>query len=112
MRERAIHLLHIVKGHEIDRVPHTKSLGVYIDQNLSCLKHVDETAKPEIISSRGYKFTSRPFNCQVELLWHHILIVTAVLCMTLSTNKLQKLQNRTIGVITKSDYYSERYHPP
>ena len=49
MRERAIHLLYKVKGHEIDRVPHTKSLGVYIDQNLSCLKHVDETAKPEII---------------------------------------------------------------
>ena len=23
-----------IEGHEIDRVPHTKSLGVYIDQNL------------------------------------------------------------------------------
>ena len=24
-----------IEGHEIDRVPHTKSLGLYIDQNLS-----------------------------------------------------------------------------
>ena len=34
-----------IKGHEIDRVPYTKSLGVYIDQNLSWSKHVNETAK-------------------------------------------------------------------
>ena len=34
-----------IKGHEIDGVPHTKSLGVYIDQNLSWSKHVNETAK-------------------------------------------------------------------
>ena len=38
-----------IKGHEIDGVPHTKSLGVYIDQNLSWSKHVNETAK--IVSS-------------------------------------------------------------
>ena len=38
-----------IKGHDIDRVPHTKSLGVNIDQNLSWSKHVNETAK--IISS-------------------------------------------------------------
>ena len=29
-----------IEGHEIDRVPHTKSLGIYIDQNLSWSKHV------------------------------------------------------------------------
>jgi len=38
-----------IKGHEIDRVPHTKSLGVFIDQNISWSKHVNETVK--IISS-------------------------------------------------------------
>lgn len=38
-----------ITGHEIDRVPHTKSLGVYIDQNLSWSKHVNETAM--IVSS-------------------------------------------------------------
>ena len=41
-----------IKGHEIDRVPHTKSLGVYIDQNLSWSKHVNETAK-NVFSGRG-----------------------------------------------------------
>ena len=41
-----------IKGHEIDRVPHTKSLGVYIDQNLSWSKHVNETAKI-VFSGRG-----------------------------------------------------------
>ena len=55
MWERANHLLYKFKGHEIDRVLHTKSLEVYIDQNLSWLKHVNETAK--IISSRGYRLT-------------------------------------------------------
>ena len=38
-----------ITGHEIDRVPHTKSLGVYIDPNLSWSKHVNETAM--IVSS-------------------------------------------------------------
>ena len=32
-----------IKGHEIDGVPHTKLLGVYIHQNLSWSKHVNET---------------------------------------------------------------------
>jgi len=34
-----------IKGYEIDRVPHTNSLGVFIDQNLSWSKHVNEIAK-------------------------------------------------------------------
>jgi len=38
------------EGHEIDRVPYTKSLGIYIDQNLSWSKHVNETAN---ITSSG-----------------------------------------------------------
>ena len=38
-----------IKGR--DRVPHTKSLGVYIDQNLSWSKHVNEIIKIKIISS-------------------------------------------------------------
>ena len=78
-----------IKGHEIDRVPHTKSLGVYIDQNLSWSKHVNETAK--IISSGiGALKRLRPFICEeteycyIELLLNHILII-AVLCGTVST---------------------------
>ena len=52
-----------IKGHEIDRVPHTKSLGVHIDQNLSWSKHVNETAK--IVSSGiGALKRLRPFICE------------------------------------------------
>jgi len=52
-----------VKRHEIDRVSHAKSLGVYIDQNLSWSKHVNETAK--IISSGiGALKWLTPFICE------------------------------------------------
>ena len=52
-----------IGGHEIDRVPHTKSLGIYIDQNLSWSKHVNETAK--IVSSGiGALKRLRPFICE------------------------------------------------
>ena len=40
------HLLTVqIKGREIVRAPHTKSLGVYIDQNRLWFKHVNETTK-------------------------------------------------------------------
>ena len=54
-----------IKGHEIDGVPHTKSLGVYIDQNLSWSKHVNETAKIVTFSSGiGALKRLRPFICE------------------------------------------------
>lgn len=34
-----------IKGHEIERMPHAKSLGIYIHQNHSWSKYVNETAK-------------------------------------------------------------------
>ena len=74
-----------IKGHKIDRVPHTKSLGVYIDQNLSWSKHVNETAK--IISSgigALNSFAKKQQYCYIELLLNHTLII-AVLCGTVST---------------------------
>ena len=103
-----------IEGHEIDRVPHTKSLGLYIDQNLSWSKHVDETAK--IISSGiGALKRLRPFICdETAILLYRALIepyfdyccpVWDGLSNELA-DKLQKLQNRAIRVITKSDYYS------
>ena len=75
-----------IEGHEIDRVSHTKSLGIYIDQNLSSSKHVNETAK--IVSSGiGALKRLRPFICEdtayIELLLNHILII-ALLCGTVS----------------------------
>ena len=77
-----------IEGLELDRVPHTKSLGLNIDQNLSWSKHVNETAK--IISSGiGALKRLRPFICDdteyyyIEPLLNHILIIT-VLCGTVS----------------------------
>ena len=103
-----------IKGHEIDRVPHTKSLGVHIDQNLSWSKHVNETAK--IVSSGiGALKRLRPFICEdTAILLYRALIepyfdyccpVWDGLSKELA-DKLQKLQNRAIRVITKSDHYS------
>ena len=103
-----------IKGHEIDRVPHTKSLGVYIDQNLSWSKRVNETAKI-ITSGIGALKRLRPFICEetaillyralIEPYFHYCCPVWDGLNNELA-DKLQKLQNRAIRVITKSDYYS------
>ena len=100
-----------IKGHEIDRVPHTKSLGVHIDQNLSWSKHVNETAK--IVSSGiGALKRLRPFICEdtAILLYRALIEPYFDYCCPvwdgLSNDKLQKLQNRAIRVITNSDYYS------
>ena len=103
-----------IKGHEINRVPHTKSLGVYIDQNLSLSKHVNETAK--IISSGiGALKRLRPFICEETaiLLYRALIEPYFDYCCPVwdglnneLADKLQKLQTRAIRVITKSDYYS------
>jgi len=76
-----------IEGHKIDRVPHTKSLGVYIDQNLSWSKHVNETAK---ITSSGVGALKRlrPFICEdTAILLCRAIIEPyfAVLCETVST---------------------------
>ena len=103
-----------IKGHEIDRVPHTKSLGVHIDQNLSWSKHVNETAK--IVSSGiGALKRLRPFICEdtAILLYRALIEPYFDYCCPVwdglsneLADKLQKLQNRAIRVITKSDHYS------
>ena len=109
------HLLTVqIKGHEIDRVPHTKSLGVHIDQNLSWSKHVNETAK--IVSSGiGALKRLRPFICEdtAILLYRALIEPYFDYCCPVwdglsdeLADKLQKLQNRAIRVITKSDHYS------
>ena len=103
-----------IEGHEIDRVPHTKSLGLYINQNLSWYKHVNKTAK--IISSgMGALKRLRPFICDdtTILLYRALIEPYFDYCCPVwdglsneLADKLQKLQNRAIRVITKSDYYS------
>ena len=103
-----------IKGHEIEGVPRTKSLGVYIDQNLSWSKHVNETAK--IVSSGiGALKRLRPFICEdtAMLLYRALIEPYFDYCCPVwggisneLADKLQKLQNRAIRVITKSGYYS------
>ena len=95
-------------------MPHTKSLGLYIDQNLSWSKHVNETAK--IISSGiGALKRLRPFICDdtAILLYRALIEPNFDYCCPVwdglsnaFADKLQKLQNRVIRVITKSGYYS------
>ena len=93
-------------------MPHTKSLGVYIDPNLLWSKHVNETAK--IISSgMGALKRLRPFICEAILLYRALIEPYFDYCCPMwdglrngLADKLQKLQNRAIRVITKSDYYS------
>ena len=108
------HLLTVqIKGHEIDTVPHTKSLGVYIDQNLSWSKHINETAKT-ISSGIGALKRLRSFICNytaillyrafIEPYFDYCCPVWDGLSNELA-DKLQKLQNRAIRAITKSDYY-------
>ena len=100
------------KGHKIDRVPHTKSLG--IDQNLSWSKYVNENAK--IISSAGIGALKRlsPFICEDTAILLHRALIEPYLDYCCPgwkvsnelADKLQILQNRAIRVITKSDYCS------
>ena len=63
-----------IKGHKIDEVPHTKSLRVYIDQNLSWSKHVNETAK---IVSSGIGVLKRltPFICEDTAILLYLAII-------------------------------------
>ena len=101
-----------IKGHEIDRVPHTK-FGVYIHKNLSWSKHVNETAK--IISSGiGALKRLRPFICEETaiLLYRALIEPYFDYCCPVwgglnneLADKLQKLQNRAIRVIAKGNYY-------
>ena len=49
-----------ISGQDINRVCDTKSLGTYIDQNLSWFKHVSEIAKT-ISSGIGALKRLRPF---------------------------------------------------
>ena len=99
------------EGHEIDRMPHTKSSGVHIDQNLSWSKHVNQTAK--ITSSGiGALERSKSFICEdtAILLFRALIEPYFDYCCPVwdglnneLAEKLQKLENRAIRVITRSD---------
>ena len=102
-----------IEGQQINRVCNTKSLGIHIDQHLSWTKHVNEIAK--IVSSGiGALKRLRPFICEDSaiLLYRALIEPYFDYCCPVwdglsneLTDKLQELQNRTIRIITKSDFY-------
>ena len=92
----------------------TKSLGINIGQNLSWSKHVNEIAKT-ISSGIGALKRLRSFISEVTaiLLYRALIEPHFDYCCPVwdglsneLADKLQKLQNRAIRVITKSDYHS------
>ena len=109
------HLFNVqIEGQEINRVCNTKSLGIYMDQNLSWSKHVNEIAKT-ISSGIGALKRLRPFISEdtAILLYRAFIEPHFDYCCPVwdglsneLADKLQKLQNRAIRVITKSDYHS------
>ena len=97
-----------IEGKIIKRVDHAKSLGLYIDKNLSWSKHIEEISK-KISSGIGALKRIRPFisqNIAVQIykaliephfeycspVWHGI--------NNKLSDKLQKLQNRAARAIT------------
>ena len=102
----------------IKRVVHTKSLGLTIDAHLSWGKHVEEICK-KVSSAIGTLKRVRPFiSKETAILIYNTLImphfdycspVWDCLSGYLS-DKLQKLQNRTARVITKSPFDASSNH--
>ena len=93
---------------------HIRSLGIHIDQHLSWTKHVNEIARV-VSSGIGALKRLRPFICEDSaiLLYRALIEPYFDYCCPVwdglsneLTDKLQKLQNRAIRIITKSDFYS------
>lgn len=101
-----------IEGKTIKKVDHTKSLGLFIDENMTWSKHIHEISK-KIAAAIGALKRMRPFISQETaikiyraLLEPHFDYCSSVwdgLSNQLA-DKLQKLQNRAIRVITKSSY--------
>jgi hypothetical protein len=101
------------KGEEpIKQVNYTKSLGVFIDHNLSWNIHIEKLCK-KIASGIGALKRTRPFvpyhtllsifNSLVQLHFDYCSVVWGNCSKTFST-KLQKLQNRAARIITYSSF--------
>ncbi|EDO32263.1 predicted protein, partial [Nematostella vectensis] len=101
-----------IENNEISRVENTKSSGLHIDKNLSWEKHIDEKSKKlssgigalervRPFVSRGtactiYKALIEPHFDYCRPVWHDI--------SSKLYDKLQKLQNRSARIITKSNF--------
>ena len=99
-------------GSEINKVDTVKSLGVHIDKHLSWSTHIEKITK-KIASAIGVLKRVRPFvstrtavQVYQALIQPHFDYCCSVwdgFGETLS-NKIQKLQNRAVTVITRSHY--------
>ena len=97
---------------ELFIVSSVKSLGIYIDENLTWHFHIDKLCK-KIASAIGAIKRVKPFVPQSTLLSIYNSLVQSHFdycslvwgnCGKTSSSKLQKLQNRAARVITSSSY--------
>ena len=98
-----------IDGVQISQVPSTKSLGVYIDENLASNVHIENLSK-KIASGIGALERIRPFvphrtlrfiyNSLVKPHFDYCNVVWGNCNKILANDKLQKLQNRAPRVLT------------
>ena len=98
----------------INQVSHTKSIGVWLDENLTWNEHIDKISK-KIASGIGALKRIRSFvppttlqfiyNSLVQPHFDYCCVVWDNCNKTLA-DKLQKLQNRAARVLTFSNYDS------
>lgn len=96
----------------IERVPHMKLLGLFIDARLSWTLHIDEVSK-KIASGISALKRVKPFISMKTVVTTYKALIFPHMdyCFQMwdglssyLSNKLQKLQNRAARVITKSNY--------
>ena len=101
-----------IGGISLCKVRHVKCLGVTIDENLTWKKHVDNVIK-KVSIGMGLLRRTRNFLTEKQLItiYHSIIephfdyccIVWDSMSDTLA-NKMQKLQNRAVRIISRADY--------
>ena len=98
--------------------PHTKSLGLTIDDHLSWCKHVDEIFQ-KVSSAIGVLKRVQPFiSKEIAIQIYNALIIPHFdYCRPVwdclsgyLRDKLQKLQNRAVRIITKSPFDTSSDH--
>ena len=101
-----------MNGTQLNRVDFTKSLGVLIDENLTWSNHINAISKK--ISS-GIGSIKRISHCVPPATLHHIYhglvqshfdfcSVVWGNCAKILSDKLQRLQNRAVCILTHSSY--------
>ena len=107
-----------IDGVPISQVPSTKSLGVYIDQNLTWNVHIENLSK-KIASGIGALKRIRPFVPHKTLLFIYNSLVKPHFdycnviwgsCNKTLVNKLQKLQNHAARVLACRTWVGRLFH--